>query len=328
MKKRFIAFALVAVMLLGGCSENSQDTPVKDKKETSGIDENKEGASYHFGFSAINMSNPYYVALSNGIKDALQEKGSSLEVKDAKLSADLQNQQIDEMIENGIDCLFLAPADWEKISPSLDKLKEKKIPVVNVDTEVKDIDKVTAYVGSDNKKAGEIIGERLIQRHKDGGKVLLLESTNVNSVNDRITGFEQSIIGKGFEVVAREEVTGDINSALERTKKALSENADMTAIVCGNDTMALGALVATQSLGLSGIEIYGIDGSPDIKKELLKKNSPVVGTCAQTPAKIGRDSANIGLAIMTGDRYEEKTYEDVFFIDAENVDMYGSDGWQ
>ena len=83
MKKRFIAFALVAVMLLGGCSENSQDTPVKDKKETSGIGENKEGASYHFGFSAINMSNPYYVALSNGIKDALQEKGSSLEVKDA-----------------------------------------------------------------------------------------------------------------------------------------------------------------------------------------------------------------------------------------------------
>ena len=41
-----------------------------------------------------------------------------------------------------------------------------------------------------------------------------------------------------------------------------------------------------------------------------------------------KDAAKTAFAILNGEKYEEAIYEDVFFIDADNVEMYGADGWQ
>ena len=72
------------------------------------------------------------------------------------------------------------------------------------DTQVKEMDYVDAYVGSDNFEAGQICGEDLIERCPDGGTVAILECPTQNSINDRITGFEEAIADadRGFVVVA------------------------------------------------------------------------------------------------------------------------------
>ena len=62
--------------------------------------------------------------------------------------------------------------------------------IINVDTQVKEMDYVDAYVGSDNVEAGRICGQALMERCPEGGKVLILECPTQNSINDRITGFE------------------------------------------------------------------------------------------------------------------------------------------
>ena len=46
--------------------------------------------------------------------------------------------------------------------------------------------------------------KRQVQRFPEGGKVLILECPNTNSINERITGFEEAIADQGFEIVARE----------------------------------------------------------------------------------------------------------------------------
>ena len=43
---------------------------------------------------------------------------------------------------------------------------------------------------------------------------------------------------------------------------------------------------------------------------------------------MGKTAAQVGIDILEGNEYEEETYEDVFMIDKDNVDMYGVDGWQ
>ena len=80
--------------------------------------------------------------------------------------------------------------------------------------------------------------------------------------------------------------------------------------------------------GLDKVIIYGVDGSPDIKKELKKSESQIAGTAAQSPINMGKTAAQVGIDILEGNEYEEETYEDVFMIDKDNVDMYGVDGWQ
>ena len=97
------------------------------------------------------------------------------------------------MIDEGADAVFLSPVDWEKITEALKLLKEAGVRIINVDTQVKEMDYVDAYIGSDNREAGYICGEDLIGRCPDGGKVAILECPTQNSINDRITGFEEAI---------------------------------------------------------------------------------------------------------------------------------------
>ena len=180
------------------------------------------------------------------------------------------------------------------------------------------------------QRQGSFCGNDLIEKYPDGGTVAILEATTQNSVNDRITGFEQAVAKaeKGFEVVAREDTNGTFDSALEAAKKILEEQPDVTAIMCGNDQMAVAAKTALNLANNDQTVVYSVDGSPDIKKELMKADSQIAGTVAQSPINIGKKAVDIALNVLDGKDFEAETAIDVFMINKDNVEMYGADGWQ
>lgn len=328
MKKKVWSLILVLTLgvgILGGCGKKPNGT-----SEDNAIPEEApvKKESYTFGFSGITMENPYYITLEQSLREAVEGEGHTLITKDPAGDVKKQIQQIDEMITDGIEAIFLCPVSWEEITPALEDLEQAGVKIINIDSEVKEIDYIDAYVGSDNKNAGYICGKDLAEQKPDGGKIAILECRTQNSINDRISGFEEAIAGKGFEVAVREDVLGDLNMAREAASRIFAENKDITAVMCGNDQIALGTLVAAHTAGMKELMIYGVDGSPDLKKELLKTDSLIRGTCGQSPIKIGKKAAEVGIAILGGEEYEERTYEEVFFIDSENVDMYGVNGWQ
>ena len=98
--------------------------------------------------------------------------------------------------------------------------------------------------------------------------------------------------------------------------------------MCGNDPTALGALVAANAAQLQNVYIYGVDGSPEIKKELEKENSLIAATGGQSPIEIGKESANVALSVLNKEKYARITYEETFLINKDNLEMYGVDGWQ
>lgn len=328
--KRFMAVLLVLILAFSLCAckkpagGTPEDNPVAEESEKKDTDTN----TYIFGFSGITMENPYYTTLEASIREDIEADGSTLITKDPQGDASRQIQQIREMISDGIQAIFLCPVDWEMISPVIKELKEADIKIINLDTQVQDLNEVDAYVGSDNYKAGEICGKKLMETNPDGGKIVILESTAQNSVNSRITGFEETIAGEGFEVVARADASGNKEKAKSEMARILKEQPVITAVMCGNDQMALGALEAAEEAGRTDLRIYGVDGSPDLKKKLKEQDTLIAGSAAQSPINIGKAAAKTGLQIMNGEDYEEETLEDVLFIDKSNVDMYGVDGWQ
>lgn len=150
----------------------------------------------------------------------------------------------------------------------------------------------------------------------------------MNSINERITGFEEAIADKGFEVVGRSDTKGDLNTALSAAETLLKEHPDVSAIMCGNDPTALGALVAANAARLQNVYIYGVDGSPEIKKELEKENSLIAATGGQSPIESGKESAKVALSVLSKEKYARITYEETFLINKDNLEMYGVDGWQ
>ena len=276
------------------------------------------------------MENPYFITLESAVRERVENEGYTMITKDPASDPELQMTQIQELIDEGIDAIFLCPVDWEAITESLEALKEADVKIINVDTQVKEMDYVDAYIGSDNHEAGYICGEDLIMKCPDGGKIAILECPTQNSINERITGFEEAIARaeKGFEVVARSDTNGEFEKALEAAETIVKEHSDVVAIMCGNDQLAVAAKTAVNLAELKQVIIYGVDGSPDIKKELKKADGQIAGTAAQSPISLGKTAAKVAMDMLNEKEFERETYEEVFMINKDNVDMYGVDGWQ
>ena len=309
-KKSFIMAFILIISMIGmtACKKNVGAPEDNAQAEENEDETNTEETQEHLiGFSVIDMENPYFITLESAAK-----------------------AQIQEMIDEGIEAIILSPVDWEKITPSLQALKKAGVKIINVDTQVKEMEYVDAYIGSDNQKAGYICGEDLITKCPDGGKIAILECPTQNSINDRITGFEEAIAQaeNGFEVVERMDTKGEFELALEAAQKILEEHPDISAIMCGNDQLAVAAKAAVNVAELDNVIIYGVDGSPDIKKELKKPENQIAGTAAQSPINMGKQASLTAVQVLNGEEYEKEVYEDVFMINRDNVDMYGTDGWQ
>ena len=322
--------SLICIFMVSACKKNvgtPEDNAVASEPEESAPEEKD---TYVFGFTGIDMENPYFITLESAVRESVENAGDTMITKDPASDPELQKTQIQELIDEGIDAIFLCPVDWEAITESLEALKEADVKIINVDTQVKEMDYVDAYIGSDNHEAGYICGEDLIMKCPDGGKIAILECPTQNSINERITGFEEAIARaeKGFEVVARSDTNGEFEKALEAAETIVKEHSDVVAIMCGNDQLAVAAKTAVNLAELKQVIIYGVDGSPDIKKELKKADGQIAGTAAQSPISLGKTAAKVAMDMLNEKEFERETYEEVFMINKDNVDMYGVDGWQ
>jgi ribose transport system substrate-binding protein len=282
---------------------------------------------YTFGYTCMQLSNPFFTILEKSIREAVEANGDKLITVDPAMDVAKQINQIEDLISQGIDAIFLNPVDWEGIRPALVALNRAKIPVINFDAEVKDMDLVTAYAGSDNKNAGYVCGVDLVKQFPNGGPIAILDSPTMNSVRDRIDGFKEAIAGKGFNVVYQKDSLGDLPTALRNTEDLLQSHPEVLAIMGGNDPTALGALAACRTANRPDILIYGVDGSPEAKAAIAQ-GGQFTGSGAQSPINIGQESVKLSYKILKGESYDKRVPVKTFMINKDNVAQYGTSGWQ
>ena len=272
MKRKLLAALLCLSMagtLLVGCGGGSNDA--KENTDAQATDDaaddvdeaddtaddaeddakaEKSDGPYTFGYTCMDGTNPFFVTIEDAIRTAVEEKGDKLISTDPANDVSLQITQIEDMIAQGMDGIFLNPAEAEGILPALDALKEAEVPIVNFDTEVADLSYVATYTGSDNYNAGKVCGEDLVAKCPDGGPIIVLDSPTMNSVVDRTNGFLDAIEGKGFDIVAQQDAKGNLEVSMGIAEDLLQAHNDVVAIFGGNDPTALGALAAATAANL------------------------------------------------------------------------------
>lgn len=346
MKKKVLSAIICAAIttaMLAGCGGEAASTeaPAKPEEEAA-VEEAAEGAveeaeaaagerpegGYKFGYTCMDGTNPFFVILEQTMRDKIEANGDTLISFDPANDVTLQISGVEDLITQGIDAMFMNPAEAEGILPALDALKEAGIPIVGFDTEVADMSYLISYAGSDNYNAGYVCGEDLVKKCPDGGPIIVLDSPTMNSVTDRTNGFLDAIEGKGFDIVAQQDAKGNLEVSMGIAEDLLQAHSDVVAIFGGNDPTALGALAAANAAGLTDCMIYGVDGSPDIKAELASGESLIEGTGAQSPINIAETSVDIMYQYLAGEAVEERYPVETFLITADNVADYGTDGWQ
>ena len=123
-----------------------------------------------------------------------------------------------------------------------------------------------------------------------------------------------------FEMVAQQTANWEQTEGYEKTETILQSNPEITGIICGNDTMAVGAAEACKAAGRTDIKVIGVDGSDEAA--VLIRAGEMTGTALQQCALIAE------MAVEQADQYlkegttglSEKQLVDCVAITADNVD--------
>lgn len=317
-KKTRITLAITAIILLVSAIivfiSSDSESAVKSEAR-------KFGATY------MTMNNPYFDVLNESIKEAVEANGDFLITRDPLQNQEKQNQQILEMIDEGVVAIFLNPVDWKTVKPALLACHEAGIPVFNIDTSVFDTEYVVTQIMSDNYNAGVQCANDIIEK-TDGAKIVILDDPDTNSIYERIQGFLDTLEGHDeYTIVAQREAGGELEVAMDVMDEIIKERIPFDIVMGGNDPTALGALAAIQANHMEKeVSIYGVDGSPDgksmIQEGLIKASS------SQKPSVIGKIAAETAYSYLSGETIEDYIVVPVTLVTKENLPAFDIDGWE
>ena len=316
----------LVISTLAGCSSKPVEKASTDPAATTPV-ASETAKHYKFGATYMTMNNPFFVALNDGIKKVVEANGDSLVTLDPALDQAKQISQIEDLIAQKVDAIFLNPVDWKGVKPALDEAKKAGIPIINVDAPVFDEDLVDCIVASDNYNAGVLVAQDVMKRLKSAN-VVLLEHPTAKSAIDRTKSFEDTVKDKPeYKIIAKQSSDGQLEKAMPVMENIIQANKQIDVVMGLNDPTALGALAALQGAKRDkNVLIYGVDGSPDAKKAI--KDGKITGTAAQSPIGVGKMAAETVYKILKKEKVEKNIKVPVTLITKDNVDQFGVDGWQ
>lgn len=334
LKRKLLALIMATTVLCtvftacGSKTETPAATDSSTAVATTSAETQQPAKKVHkFGATYMTMNNPFFIALNDGIKAVVEANGDTLVALDPALDQNKQISQIEDLIAQKVDAIFLNPVDWKGIKPALDAAKKAGIPIINVDAPVFDEDLVDCIVASDNYNAGVLVAQDVMKKLKSAN-VVLLEHPTAKSAIDRTKSFEDTVKDKPeYKIVAKQSSNGQLEQAMPVMENIIQAQKKIDVVMGLNDPTALGALAALQAANRDkDVLIYGVDGAPDAKK--MVKEGKITGTAAQSPKGIGKTAADTIYKILNGEKVEKLILVPVTLITKDNVDQFGVDGWQ
>ncbi|MEP2980999.1 MAG: ABC transporter substrate-binding protein [Lentilitoribacter sp.] len=269
MKRRILLLAATAISLGLGSAAFADSLPALEKKDR-----------YKVGFAQMESNNPWRIAETKSFHDTAESCNWDLIATDAAGSAAKQVADVDSMIAQGIDVLFLPPREEKPLIPAVKKARAAGIPTFLVDRSVdpsaaKPGEDFVAFLGSDFIDQGRRVAEWTAENFKgEKGIIVQLEGTTGSSpANDRKKGFDDAIAADSrFEIVASQ--SGDFARDLGRQvmETLLQAHPDVNIVYAHNDEMAIGAIQALELAGRKpgeDIMVVSIDGTRDALQAII-----------------------------------------------------------
>jgi len=323
MRRMFLVLG-VAALLLAGC-----------KKE-----ENVPATSGGGGMTTTNPSGPlkiavipkgtthaFWRAVEAGAKDAGSTLGVDViwkgPVKEDDRKAEID--VVEQFVGQGVSGIVLAPLDSKALLKPVRLADGQKIPVVIMDSALdgevgKDF---VSFVATDNRKGGEMGGERLAKLLDGKGKVVLLRyAPGSASTEDREAGFLDAIKKHpDIKLIVDNRYGGaTADSAAKEALNLVDSLKECDGIFCPNESTTAGMLVALRTAGLSGKKKFvGFDATSDLVKAL--QGDELQALVAQNPYKMGYESVTTIVNHIRGQKVEKRVDTGVFLIDKDSLNQ-------
>jgi ribose transport system substrate-binding protein len=246
---------------------------------------------YKVGFAQTESNNPWRLAETKSMKDEAAKLGHQLIYTDAASSAAKQASDVNSMIAQGVDAIFLPPREDKPLVPVILAAKNAGIPVFLIDRDVdhtmaKPGEDYVTFIGSDFIEEATRIGEWLVKNANGKSKIIELEgTTGASAATDRKKGFDDFIAKHPeFTILASQDGDFTRDKGRQVAQTLLQAHPDADIIYAHNDEMALGAIAALEAAGKvpgKDVLIVSIDGEKEAVQAII--DGKIGAICACSP---------------------------------------------
>ena len=328
--RRPLAVALsltLALAALAGCRKEGGGT----SGVGGGTAARREG-KLRVGFSQMEESGPWRIAESASMRDEAAKRADRFEliVTNAQGQTAKQVSDVEDLIAQRVDAIFLAPREARGFEGALQAAKDAKIPVFLIDREVEGTpgqDYVT-FIGSNFVEEGRRAGEWLVrQTNGKAGVIELLGTAGSSVARDRHDGFAQAVAGHPDVQILASQPGNFTRAEGQRTMENLiqAHGKKITAVYAHSDEMALGAIQALKAAGLrpgKDVLVVSVDGQRSALEALIRGEMNATVECNPRFGPMAFDTLE---KYLRGETVPAKIIVEDRFFDASNAAQHVSE---
>jgi erythritol transport system substrate-binding protein len=243
------------------------------------------------------QDNPFFKSEAEGAEKKAKELGYETLVLVHDDDVNKQDQLFDTAIARKAVAIILDNAGADATIAALKKAKAKKIPSFLIDREVNATGVAVAQIVSNNYQGATLgAGEFVRLMGEKGDYVELVGKESDTNAGIRSKGYHEIIDQyPEMKMVSRQSANWSQTEAFQKMESILQANPNIKGVICGNDTMAEGAMAALKAAGKGDVIVVGFDGSNEVRDSIL--NGDIKATVLQPAYRIAE------MAVEQADAY-------------------------
>jgi ribose transport system substrate-binding protein len=292
-----LATILVSSLWINGCAKKTPTSPPASSSSKPKI-----------ALVMKSLANEFFKTMEEGANTHQKANAGKYEL----IPVGIRNEEdvaqqinyVETMIARKVQAIVIAPADSKSLIPVCKKAIDAGIIVVNIDNKL-DAEVLAAsnlkipFVGPDNRKGARLAGEYLAAKLKPDDKVAIVEGvpSAFNGIQRRL-GFEDAMKAAKMNLVSTQAGNWETQKANSVVAGILTTHADLKAVLCANDSMALGAVAAIKAASKSDqVIVVGFDNIEAAR--MLLKEGKLLCTVDQHGDQLAVFGIEYALEILT-----------------------------
>jgi len=288
-------------------------------------------SDFKIAYIAKNTVDIFHARVNAAAKEALDglvAKGEigSWNLYDGLTDPVTQVNLIEDAINMGADLVIVLPAEAAGSAPVITRCAEEKIPCIVVNSRTVNTNELaTAYVGSDDVQAGEMMAKFIQEKLPNGGGYAHLQGVIGNSAQiERGIGMHNVLDkDKKWALLGGAEQTAEwqAEKAIKFAEDWLAKyGKELNAIICDNDDMSSAVQAVMNSAGRKDIVCIGVDGNKG--PMTMVKNGELLATIYQDGSGQVTKAIELANQVLHEQKVAKETMIDFVLITKDNVDKY------
>jgi erythritol transport system substrate-binding protein len=215
--------------------------------------------------------NPFFKAEAVAAEAKAKALGYEALVLSHDDDAKKQDELFDVAIARKAAAIILDNAGADATVGAVKKALKAGIPSFLIDREINETGIAKSQIVSNNYQGAKLGGQEFVRLMDGKGNfVELVGKESDTNAGIRSQGYHDVIDDyKDMKMVARQSANWSQSEAFEKMETIIQSNPDIKGVICGNDTMAMGAMAALKAAGMGSVIVVGFDGSNDVRDSIL-----------------------------------------------------------